>query len=230
MAIQARARLDASYAALFKSLGLPSEQLDKFKNLLVEKQLAVADVMASAMSQGLNPRDPQNRTAVSEMVDESNREIDDNIRQVLGDQAYSNYKTYEQTLPERNTASQLAQRLSYTNTPLQDYQSDALVKILASNPAGRNDMPSGLANVMNPGRTAPISSQAVDQAQSVLNPAQTAALAQLQQEQQSQQKMGKIVNEMMKTPGSTGAPAPSGSTLPPTAPPAGKPLPNKPRG
>jgi hypothetical protein len=202
MAIQARARLDGAYGALFKSLGLSPEQLAKFKDLLAEKQLAAADVMSAAISQGLDPRDPASRDDIAAMLSSANNDVDDSIRQALGDQKYADYKGFEATIPERNAVNQLAQRLSYTNTPLQDFQSDALVKILSANPSpkdGRNNRsPNGIGTVLNPNRTADVTPDAVNQASSVLTPPQLDALAQLEREQDSQKDLNHIVNEAVK--------------------------------
>src|SRR5690348_10464108 len=45
VAMQQKAALDARYYSLFKRLALTPDQLDKFKDLLVEKRTAMMDVM-----------------------------------------------------------------------------------------------------------------------------------------------------------------------------------------
>ncbi len=59
-AIMAKVRLDGQYAALFKSLGLAPDQVDQFKDLLVEKAMVGFDSMSAANQQGIdaksNPR------------------------------------------------------------------------------------------------------------------------------------------------------------------------------
>ena len=48
LSMQQKAGLDSRYAALFKQLNLSPADLDKFKNLLVEKQATVRDAVTAA--------------------------------------------------------------------------------------------------------------------------------------------------------------------------------------
>ncbi|MBL9214844.1 MAG: hypothetical protein JNG83_05150 [Opitutaceae bacterium] len=192
MAMQHRAALDGRYAALFRSLNLSPADLEKFKNLLVDKQASVSDVMAAARAEGLDPR--TNRDEIRALMQTTQEEIDESIRATLGDAAYAEYKNYEATLPQRAIVDQLAQRLSYSSTPLNDSQSQQLIALLAAaNPgkvnAGRtgNVMLQAFAGrgaqVMGGGTT--ISDSVIAQAQGVLTPQQLSALQSLQQEQQA---------------------------------------------
>ena len=60
MAVEQKAGLDGKYAGLFKNLAqnfnLTPEQLDQFKNLLVQKQQSVMDALQAARAEGLSPR------------------------------------------------------------------------------------------------------------------------------------------------------------------------------
>lgn len=139
MAIQQKGQLDSRYAALFKSLNLSPEQLDKFKTLLVEKQTAMQDVMAAARAQGISPRDDPE--GFSKMIRDTQAEVDGSIKGLLGDAGFTQYENYQQTLPQRSVVNQLQQSLSYTNAPLTDAQAEQLVQILAqtnprNSPAG----------------------------------------------------------------------------------------------
>jgi len=55
LSIEARGRLDAQYAALFKALNLSPQQLQQFKNLLLEKQNVAMDSINLAREQGIDP-------------------------------------------------------------------------------------------------------------------------------------------------------------------------------
>ncbi|MEO7597303.1 MAG: hypothetical protein ABIV50_00100, partial [Opitutus sp.] len=83
MALQQKASLDSRYSALFKNLALTPEQLDKFKDLLVEKRTAMMDVVAAARGEGINPR--SDREAFEKLVAGAQAEIDASIRATLGD-------------------------------------------------------------------------------------------------------------------------------------------------
>lgn len=228
LATQQRGALDARYAALFKSLNLSPAQLEQFKNLLVEKRTAVADVMAAARSQGLTGR--ENRDELRALVQNAQNEVDANIRSTLGDAAYAQYQNFEQTQAQRNVVSQLQQRLSYSGTPLNDAQGEQLVQVLAATTEQRNPSAGGVRTAA--GRIgfggsggAQITDQAVAQASTVLDATQVQALQQLQQEQQAQAQLARIMRDQMRNNrGNTPTPV-SGS--PSTATPAQVPTPPK---
>jgi RNA polymerase sigma factor (sigma-70 family) len=56
LAVSEKARLNLFYAPLFTKLNLSVDQLDHFKDLLVDKQQAVGDANRAALSQGDEPR------------------------------------------------------------------------------------------------------------------------------------------------------------------------------
>ena len=228
-AIQEKAALDGRYAALFKRLNLPPEQLEKFKTLLAERQSTVADVMAAAREQGLDPR--ENRDEVRKLVSAAQAEIDNSIRAAVGESAFSEYQAYEQTTAQRAVVSQLEQRLSYSATPLTAEQSSQLVSILAANTAapttGATSATSttvgpvegfgamggrGPGGGQNTASAAIITPAAIAQAQTVLNATQVAALQQLQQQQQSQQQLQRVIGDTMnaQNPNAPSTPAPRG--------------------
>ncbi len=226
IALQQKAQLDSRYAALFKGLNLSPAQLEKFKNLLVERQTSMMDVMTAAREQGVDPRaDPQ---GFRQLVAGTQAEIDASIKTALGDTAYAQYKDFEKTMPQRATTDQLGQRLSYTSTPLTAEQSASMVKILAQNaPATRQPGAAGTTGATGTvadsgggrggpgvsmiggmfgalggqggGTTAnsPITDATVNLAQGVLSGPQVDALKQLQQEQLAQQKLGQTFRETM---------------------------------
>lgn len=218
VALERKGALDARFAPLFKNLNLTPEQLDKFKNLLVEKQTSMMDVLAAAREQGINPRtDP---AAFRQMVTDAQNEIDSSIKSTLGDAAFAQYQGFEQTQPQRNTVSQLEQRLSYSSTPLTASQSDQLVSILAANtPATTENNPLraafGGGGPMGGGGGTKITDATIAAAQGVLTAPQVTALQQLQQEQQAQAELAKTMREQMGNRNQGGATAPA--TPPPAA-------------
>lgn len=194
MVNQQKAALDGRYAALFRKLGLSGEALEKFKNLLVDKQTVLSDVMMEARNQGINGR--ESRDELRKLVEQLQGEVDGNIRETLGEAAYAQYKNYETTMPQRSVATQLDQRLSYTSTPLQPSQVEQLVQILhdtapaAGNRATATGFMTSAVALGSPamtfvGGSPRITDAAIAQAQGVLSPAQLAALQALQQEQKA---------------------------------------------
>ncbi len=141
----------------------------------------------------------------------------------MGDAGYAQYQQYQQTLPQRNVANQLAQSLSYTNTPLTPDQTEQMVSILAANtPASSNSTGNNIrANLATGlgfgggGQTSPITNDAITQAQTVLSPPQVAALQQLQAAQQAQQQLNAAMRNQFRNNGTAGG-ATTTSTPPPT--------------
>ena len=185
--------LDSRYAALFKSLmqgtngasAMTPEQLDAFKNLLVEKQNTLRDVMMTARSQGVT-----DRSEINQLVKNAQADVDAQLQSTLGDAGYQQYQQYEHTLPQRNLVNQLSQSLSYTSMPLSDSQSQQLVQILADNSkAPSNSQLRSAVGLGGGARGVPITDAAINQAQSVLAPAQLQALTTLQEQQKAQQAL-----------------------------------------
>jgi hypothetical protein len=229
MAVQQKSALDGRYASLFKQMQLSPADLEKFKNLLVEKQSAVMDVMAATQAEGLNGR--VNRDQIRQLVQDAQNEVDNNIKSTLGDAAYAQYQNYETTLPQRTVVSQLEQRLSYSSTPLTDAQSAQLVQILAqTTPAGANAGGGGIVQLFGRGGPAaaltggsvPITSDAINRAQGVLSAQQLSALQGLQQEQQAS---AQLLQQMRANFGNrtqgTGSPAAGSTPAPKPAAPGG---------
>ncbi|MBC7365723.1 MAG: hypothetical protein H7343_02740 [Undibacterium sp.] len=233
VATQQKAQLDARYAALFKSLNLTPAQLDKFKNLLVEHQTSMMDVMTAAREQGLNPRtDPKGFQA---LLAGTKAEIDASIKTAIGDSAYAQYKNFDQTAPQRSTTDQLTQRLSYSGTPLTADQSAAMFQILSQTAPQRTAATGGAVTtnaavattevggggrggmVFNlggggvgggPSVASPITDATIAMAQGVLSAPQVDALKQLQAEQKAQQQIAQAVRQTMGG-GNDAAPTPT---------------------
>lgn len=199
MNLRNRGALDNRYAALFKSLGLPREQLEKFQQLLIDKQSTMRDVVAAMRSQGLTP----SRESADQMrllVQNANAEIDAQIQATLGTAAYNQYQNYEQTQPQRNTVERIQQRLSYTSQPLSDQQAGQLVGLLTpTSPTVANGAESGgnLRRFSSGGSTAtvPITDDSLQQASTILSSAQLTALQELQLEQQAQAQLSRRARE-----------------------------------
>lgn len=217
MAIQQRGALDQRYGSLFRLLNLPPAQLERLKDLLIEKQTAAMDVLAAARAQGLNNR--ENRGEIRSLLEATQDEIDANIRMLLGDANFQRYENFNQTQTQRAVVSRLEQRLGYSALPLSPQQSEQLVQLLAAHsptPGGERravDLRNGAVAAFIGGGGAPITDDFVNQAATLLNPTQLEALRQLQAEQKAQADLGQMLRE---TRGRRTAP-----TAPSTTPPRG---------
>ncbi len=221
LSLQQKAALDARYAALFKKLNLSPEQIDKVKDLMVEKQASRQDVMAVAREQGIDPRtDP---AGYRKLMQDAQADSDNALKAALGDSGYAQLQQYDQTMPQRGVVNQLQQSLSFTSAPLTDAQADQLVQILArtsqTNAGGNNGggqggfrggFGGGFAGGGGPGaaiagafaafggaNNAPVTTEAITQAQGILSASQLAALQQIQQTQQAQAQVQQMIRETM---------------------------------
>jgi hypothetical protein len=126
--MSAKVRLDGQYGAFFKSANLTPEQVEQFKNLIIEKQMVGFDSMTVARQNGIEPgSDPQSFFRV---VMEAQHTVDAQIATLLGADAFSRFQQFQETIPARNTSTLLEQALSYTATPLTNEQTYSVVKVL----------------------------------------------------------------------------------------------------
>lgn len=232
MNLTQKGMLDGRYAALFKQLKLTPQQLEQFKEYLVEKQSAVMDVLAAARNQGLDMRN--DGEAIRTMMKATQDEIDANIRTALGDTAYDAYQDFERTLPTRNVIGQLESRLSYSATPLTESQNQEMVRILAETgepgrvPTIRTATPAvsiaggpganvqmGAAIAVASGGGVLITDATVNRSRSVLAADQVTALQEIQQEQQAAQQLGRTMRAEL---GNRLTPPPGAGSPPPAAP------------
>jgi hypothetical protein len=216
LAMQQGGRIDEKYAALFKKLHLSPEELVRMQTLLAEKQSAISDIALAVREQGLTGQAA--RDAARQLLTQNQQALNNSIKDLLGPQRYNQYQTYERTAPQRETVDQLAQRLSYTSTPLTARQSDQLVQALAARPPANpanpaaaqpiapiRPLPASLTNLgLVSNNLAPIPPSAVATAQTFLSGPQLAALQRMQQEQQAQQILGNLIRT-----GSTNPPPPA---------------------
>jgi len=216
--------LDSRYAALFKSLSqgggatdLSPEQLDAFKNLLVEKQNTTRDVMMTARAQGIT-----DRSEINQLVKNAQTELDAQIQNTLGADGFTQYQQYEKTLPQRTLVNQLSQSLSYTSTPLSDSQTQQLVQILAdtSTETGSGQRrtgggPGGFGGFGGPGVGVTITDAAVTQASTVLAPDQLNALTAIQKAQVAQQELTQAMRTARQNAAQPQASTSTGSTANP---------------
>jgi len=206
-ALQQKAGLDNRFAALFKELKLPAATLDKLKDILVEKEVTMQDMMLTAREHGIDPRaDPE---GFRELVSSAQDETDSAIKSLLGDSSFSQYQQYEQTLPQRAVINQLQQSLSYTSEPLSDAQAASMMEILASASTQANgavDVPPptpfgpGPGLGLGPGAggfgpRAVITPEAVTLSKTVLSAEQMQVFQQLQQTQEAQGQLFRSIRD-----------------------------------
>jgi hypothetical protein len=98
-----------SYAKLFADLHLTPEQTAAMKDLIVNKTMAGADMITAAMS---GQADPAQIKEQGIQVKAEQAAIEDQIKQLLGDDNYTQYQAYGKTLEERMVVTQVADQLA----------------------------------------------------------------------------------------------------------------------
>ncbi len=202
MAMSVRSGLDQRYGHLFRRFKLAPADLEKFRDLLTERQLSSFDAVTAAVSQGVNvAASPGEVTAVMNKV---RSDVDENIRAFLGEPRYQAYQEFNANASSYALLELIERRLGYTDAPLQEAQAQSLLRILT---AAREASPPPAPAVQGPPDSfaqafavggkfaealgvgtshAPMSNEVIAQAQAVLNPAQIEILRQIQAEQAAQ--------------------------------------------
>ncbi len=98
-----------SYAKLFADLHLTPEQTASMKDLMINRTMATADMLTAAMS---GQADPAQLQAQAVQAKAEQAAIDGQIKQLLGDDNYSQYQAYGNTLSERMVVTQVADQLA----------------------------------------------------------------------------------------------------------------------
>ncbi|MBI3990813.1 MAG: hypothetical protein HY350_01555, partial [Candidatus Omnitrophica bacterium] len=142
---QQKGRLDSTYAVLLKPLGLSPEDAETFKNLLLDRQMGSAELMAS-LGQG-----ELNESKMRELMENfrKDREATDvKLRGFLGNDRYTALQDYERTSGDRNNVNQFNQRFANSSAALDEYQKTQLIHAMSEE---RQSFPS-LASAGNQGR------------------------------------------------------------------------------
>lgn len=210
LGLQRHAMLDARFAGLFRTLNLAPNELAAFKNLLVEKENVVLDVVT--VSETL-PDGPLPTDTLRASVRAAQAQVEQAIHSSLGSERYAIYREYERTLAQRATVAQLEQRLSYTDSPLAPAQADALVRILAAHSPSttpveappvvsvlvRAGVPEAVPILPTSASTGRVTEDVVVRSQAVLAPPQLQALRELQAEQQAAMRAAELIRQVAPT-------------------------------
>lgn len=122
---QARTSLDLTYGALFEELNLSPEDLDKFKDLLVDYQMKVTEISFEMIGDATDDE----RREMGEEAKLIRDDYDQKISEFLGNENYNQYKSYQETLTERTLVSGFSETLD-TGEQLNDQQEAELMDLM----------------------------------------------------------------------------------------------------
>ena len=94
--------IDKTYAPFFSGLGVTAEQSATLKDLLTKRSLVDAQFGVSLMSGDM---DAAKRTELLQQAKTEKDGINDQIKQLLGDDNYSQFQAFEKTVPQRMSLS-----------------------------------------------------------------------------------------------------------------------------
>jgi len=161
-----RANLALTYLPLFDSLKLSPPQIEKFKDLLTEREEERLDLQSTAQSQGLPMSDP----AIAALRQQQDDKLHSDEVELLGDAGAQAAQQFVRMQPLENPINDMASFVAHTATPLTAPQAEQLLNVLAA--SSSQFQAGGTANPQNVDWPAALAT-----AKTFLTPAQYAALS-----------------------------------------------------
>ncbi len=205
-----KGQMDTSYGSLFKYLQLSDADLEAFKGLLLDKQMAPMsggfDIMTKA-------RTPEEMAAEGKRIKETTAAFDARIKELLGDENYAVYQSFEETQLERMQVTQLKGSLN-SGDQMTEEQEDKLIRAMHVErtnfhySVGVDEKQTADITQFTPERiaklleeSAKLQEQYVSQAAAILTPTQLEQFKANQKQQQAMQEMGmKMAAKMFEQP------------------------------
>lgn len=216
---QQRLVLDQLYGPLMRKLQLTPEEADQFKELLLN-QMGQGMELASAW---FGPGAATNRTELAAQLAREQKAFDEQIRALLGENRYFQYKDYQETVGERAQLNQFRQ-LAGGDAALSEPQVEQLLTIMREEKravaaaglpvAGSEPDEANLQLLMSEGGMEKLlqSQEEVQQrvwerAREVLSPAQLESFGQFQTNQLRMMRMGLNMARQFMAPEAAKPPA-----------------------
>jgi hypothetical protein len=204
---QQRMAIDTGYGQLFKCLTSRPESVAAFKDLLLERQMAMMDLGLGVVA----AKSTEQREADAKRIQEAQKEFDTQAQGLLGADDYAMYKEYEETQPERMQVSAFGQGLGGSDALTEAQQHDLIRAMYEERKAFKFSVPAGAdadpTAVLAPGAASrhvqdleALQARYMERAQAILSPAQTEAFRKAQDQQRQMQAMGiQMAVQMMGT-------------------------------
>ena len=123
---QQKGQLDLLYGSLFKCLQLSDTELEAFKSALLDRQMALVD---SSMDMMNSAATPEEKKAATDRMKETTAAYDAQIKELLGDDNYAMYQSYEATQAERMQVSLFKGSLG-GGDQISEEQEDSLIQAM----------------------------------------------------------------------------------------------------
>jgi RNA polymerase sigma factor (sigma-70 family) len=183
----ARSRLGLIYEPLFKNLNLSVARLERFKDLLIEKELILDNIYEAMASEhiALYPLS-QHSDLWHKLEGDLSKNVDDEIKAFLTAPEYAQFADYSENICQWMTVNQVARVAQSMDTPLTDEQANLLVGLLRG---GRPkyetiwnlDIPVATGSFVPKDTRGKITAEIFEKARGILSPPQMDALRQVQE-------------------------------------------------
>jgi hypothetical protein len=197
---QQKGQLEMMYGPLLKCLQLSDADLEKFKSLLLDRQMALVD---SSMEMMNSAATPEEKKAAADRIKEMTAAYDAQAKELLGDDNYTLYKSFEETQAERMQVTMFKGSLTGADQ-LSVEQEDSLIRAMhderttfKSAVPGFGDQQTPDPSQFTPERitqfleeSAKLQEQYVTKAATILTPTQLEQFKANQKQQQAMQEMG----------------------------------------
>ncbi len=124
---QQKVVLDMTYGGLFEELGLSEEEIDTFKDLLLDKQMSGMELGMSLMEGDI---DELQRQEIGEKIKQEQEKVDSEIKEFLGHDGFAIYEEYSKTIGERMMVDQFKRQPAISDNPLEAWQEDELIQAM----------------------------------------------------------------------------------------------------
>ena len=128
--LTSRKLFDSQYAALYRRLHLPPVELEKFKDLLAEREWEAMVELSFARKSGL---DEMRNIETRQFQAAANVEGNERIRAFLGEANYAYFEHYDQSATLRNLFSRFTDELELLGAPMSDEQMDKFAELANTN-------------------------------------------------------------------------------------------------
>jgi hypothetical protein len=218
---RSRMMMDQLYAPLLKQLGLTPEESAKFKDLLADN-MSKATEKASSLFSGLSAT---NHAELASAMAADQKTFDEQVKSLLGDDRYAQYKDYQLTVGER-TQLNLFRQQTGTDNPLSDQQTEQLLTLMKEEKqnasangqtlSGLGQDQAGLQAMLSDEQAEKllqsqqdISQRVYDRARSILSPEQMDSFGTFQTNQLQMMRLGIGMARKLMAPAKTEAGAPA---------------------
>ncbi|MEO6739692.1 MAG: hypothetical protein ABIP20_05530 [Chthoniobacteraceae bacterium] len=138
------------YGSLAKDLKLDPKVADQVLGLLADRQSAASEAAFGAMKNG--PLDEAGSKEIARTAEALQKEYDEKLKTVLGDEGMTQLKDYERTLGDRMMLAMHEQQFASAGSALEQTQRDGLLQIMKDERMKTPESPFDASNKSDPGR------------------------------------------------------------------------------